>query len=188
MVVRRFPALFLCALTVLAWCAPARVGAQLLDTLALRATDAGGRSFRILLGYHENATDGFDAAFGEIPVPPVPAVSAFDFRFLDRSWMKRIPSTGTYADIRAARTLATPDTFLVRIQPENAAYPVRIEWDPSMTAAFRAAMLEVERSGAAERVDMRAVAAAHLDADAEPALRIIITRAKGGKRAPAIRY
>ena len=168
------------AAAMMAFFFPRAVSAQtaLTDSLQLRGEDAGKRSTTIVLGYHPAATEGFDVEFSEMPVPPVPAVQAFDFRFVDRKWLHREPATGTYADVRPLRATADADTFFVRLQPQNEAFPVRISWDSRQISAYAEATIVIAHADGTRTVDMRASTAATFGSDADPVVRIILKKRK----------
>lgn len=161
---------------------PETVPSPMTDALRLRAEDAGGRSAVITLGYDAHASDGYDVELSEMPIPPIPSVQAFDFRFVDRTWLHRKPETGSYTDIRSPRNDAGVDTFLVRFQPQNDAWPARISWDENTIQRFSSATLLLRKPGGEERIDMKAEAFASIDASADPVLRVLLTNAATGNQ------
>jgi hypothetical protein len=91
--------------------------------------DKTGRNFSLTFGSDPNATDGFDQAFGEAPIPPSPPPGIFELRFLDRPGHPRVPGDGSYIDIRPFRSDTQVDTFIVHFQTANEAYPITFSWD-----------------------------------------------------------
>jgi hypothetical protein len=156
------------------------------DALQLRAEDAGGRSAVITLGYDAHASDGYDVELAEMPIPPIPSVQAFDFRFVDRSWLHRKPETGSYSDIRSPHRDAGVDTFLVRFQPQNDAWPARISWDEHTIQRFSSATLLLNKADGEERIDMKAKAFANIDASADPVLRVLLANTGTGNSSLSI--
>lgn len=169
---------FAIPLAVLACALPCseRAAAQAGDSLALRAADAGGNSCVIVLAYHDDASMQYDIALGEKPIPPIPAVEAFDVRFLDPPGIRRTPPTGSYRDIRPRAPVARIDTFRIRVQPQNGAFPVRLSWDARQARRFAGARICTTGKDGGNECDMRRAEHVDLDAGTEPELLLVVRR------------
>lgn len=95
----------------------------------LRMMDSTGRQFVLTYGTDPNATDGYDEAFGEVPLPLLPPVGDFELRFLDSPGHQRVPGGGAYIDVRAFRSTTQVDTFIIHFQTAVRAFPVTFSWD-----------------------------------------------------------
>ncbi|MBI5647201.1 MAG: hypothetical protein HY962_09750 [Ignavibacteriae bacterium] len=164
----------LCACVMPPMRAIAQVPVQ--DSIAILAYDAAGQSGGIVIGYHPDATTGYDPLLGDKPIPPVPAVDAFDFRCIDPPGLRRTPPTGCYRDIRRPQPAAVADTFRIRVQPQNGAFPVRIGWRQTQLRAFRAAFLRLSNDTGDVSVDMHISERVEIAANARLDFLIILTR------------
>lgn len=145
---------FLMSVLLLARDAPDS-GAPPQYTLPIVIADSGGRRFAISLGVHPEATDGFDAQLGERPIPPVPDVAAFDIRFLDPNGRKApYPGLGSYLDVRPYRSRSQVDTFYVRFQPRDQAYPMLMSWPVKIREVVDSAFVVIPDGGGSRRINM----------------------------------
>lgn len=127
--------------------------ATLVAPIEIITRDAGGKSTTLLLGYHEQATIGYDIALGENPVPPIPFPQAYDMRFLAPPGRTLVPPTGSYVDVRPITALR--DTFVIRYQPENGRYPVTLSWSQDDIAAYDTAEMILMDPLQEQSVDMK---------------------------------
>ena len=117
-------------------------------------TDSKGRQLTLTFGTDMNATDGFDTSLGEVPIPPPPPPGNFDLRFVDRPGVHRVPGDGSYVDFRGFHSRSQVDTFIVRFQVPNDAYPVRFFWDPVGKTFCDSMFVEFASLHGIERLDM----------------------------------
>jgi hypothetical protein len=110
-------------------------------------------------GTAPGAEYAFESARGEIAIPPVPGAPVFDARFLDLPGRPRFPGTGGLTDIRGTRGTAAPDTFLIRFQPYERLYPVRLRWCGDAGSLFTTAVLEYTERGEHRSVPLRSARA-----------------------------
>jgi hypothetical protein len=115
--------------------------------IRLKISDARGHAQTMRFGVHKQATLGFDRELGEMPLPPYPPVPVFDVRFLHPDRRVLYAGDGSYADIRPQISPTQVDTFVVRLQAADNAYPMHISWDSSLLAGCDRVFV-VDRSGA----------------------------------------
>lgn len=124
-------------------------------SLPIIIADSGGRKFAISLGVNPEATEGFDAQLGERPIPPPPDVAAFDIRFLDPQNRKTpYPGHGSYLDLRPYRSRTQVDTFYVRFQPRDQAYPMLISWPVKIREVVDSAFVIINTGEGLQRTNM----------------------------------
>jgi hypothetical protein len=83
----------------------------------------------INFGVHPSATYCIDAALGEVGLPPVPPVGAFDTRFVDpRGNPVSCFGEGMNLDLRQFSNSSQIDTYRVRFQPNSGGYPMTLSW------------------------------------------------------------
>ncbi len=116
--------------------------------------DNKGRSFALVFGTDVRATDGFDTELGEFPIPPPPPPGLFEARFVDRPTHRRVPGDGSYKDIRPFVRSAQIDTFIVRFQTADDAYPVRFRWEPSQIVTCDSMIIRYKSNGNSVSVNM----------------------------------
>jgi len=133
---------------------------MLADTLAeplkipITASDTENHKHTLYFGFQPNATYGFDVPLGEMPIPPVPSVQAFDVRFLDPSRRKQFPGDGAYMDIRPFQSRTQTDTFFIHAQPANGSFPVTFSWPEGLDEYFDTILLTYHHEGSAHTIDM----------------------------------
>jgi hypothetical protein len=115
-------------------------------------TDRRGVRFTLRFGTDPHATDGFDIALGEVPIPPPPPPGNFELRFLDRPNMRRIPGDGSYVDIRPIRAKTQIDTFIVHFQSPADGFPLTFSW--SHPSDCDSMFVECKEGRKKRRVDM----------------------------------
>jgi hypothetical protein len=106
-------------------------------------------------GTAPGAEYAFEPARGEMAIPPVPGAPVFDARFLDLPGRQRFPGTGGVTDIRGEQEGAVPDTFLIRFQPYERLYPVRLRWCGDAGSLFETAVMEYTERGGRRSVPLR---------------------------------
>ncbi len=91
----------------------------------LTVADAGGgeSSETLTFGMKEDATDGLDAAYNELELPPVGPAGVFDARFIYVD-----ETTASLSDVRG---VATEAEWELKFQPGDSGYPFTISWDPT---------------------------------------------------------
>jgi len=122
--------------------------------LTLKALDHSGNNHSIVFGLDPAATYGYDKSLGEAPIPPSPPLGIFDFRFKDIPGRRRIPSEGTYTDIREATSKAQCDTFIVYCQASNNSYPMTITLEGNATQWCDSIIVETTLKDIGYRVDL----------------------------------
>lgn len=122
--------------------------------IALTVWDSENHKHTIYFGFHPGATYGFDRMFGEMPIPPVPSVPAFDVRFLDPFRKKQFPGNGAYIDIRQFASRDQADTFFVRGQPANDSFPLTFSWSEGLGTTFDTILLRHYENGSTYVIDM----------------------------------
>lgn len=162
------------ALLLLCFTAAGQGQVPLRDSLRVFVTDAAGSAHVIVLGHHDEASDDFDIALGESPVPPVPFDLVFDARFVDRPGVPRVPETGAYRDIRKHGE-ARIDTFLIRVQPVNNAWPVELRWREDETPQFEQLLLR-PRDAEGTFIDMQSQSRFVLAHDTRQPILILVRR------------
>jgi hypothetical protein len=98
-------------------------------TCVLNVSDNAGSSQTLIMGLDTAATDGFDAALGEVARPPLPPTGAFDVRFTGEDI--GIPlDEGTLVDYREGSIL-TDRTCVheIKFQPKTGATEITLEWN-----------------------------------------------------------
>lgn len=131
--------------------------AQLSIKVPLTVRDIVGHRHSITFGVDARATYGFDVDLGEMPIPPVPGVPAFDVRFLDPEGRKQYPYEGAYIDLRPYFSPAQSDTFHVHFQPSANKYPVYVKWPMDALRNFGKAFLILVERGEERHVNMKEV-------------------------------
>jgi hypothetical protein len=114
---------------------------------AITASGAAGGSSLLAFGQGPDATDGIDAACGEMELPPPPP--GFEARFI-------LPdgTTGSYRDFRA--DTAEQPSWRISMAGASSDYPVTFTWDPGSLPAGRAFFLrDVVTGGSLVNVDLR---------------------------------
>jgi len=89
-------------------------------------SDAGNKSSgSLVFGQKPGATDGLDAQYDELELPPVPPMGVFDSRFI----LPVTPSISSLKDIRS--TDENVLTWELKFQTSDAGYPVTLSWLPT---------------------------------------------------------
>ena len=100
--------------------------------VSVRAVGADGESWiatAVNFGVHTSATDCYDYALGEEPIPPPPPSPVIDVRFVDRHMGAGMCLTdGAYTDLRDFRDTTQIDTFFIRVLNAGWWVPVRFSW------------------------------------------------------------
>jgi hypothetical protein len=122
--------------------------------LTLKALDHSGNNHSIVFGIDPEATYGYDKSLGEAPIPPSPPLGIFDFRFKDIPGKRRIPSEGTYTDIREATNKAQCDTFVVYCQASNNSYPLTITLEGNANKWCDSIIVETTLNNTGYRLNM----------------------------------
>lgn len=122
--------------------------------IPITARDNENHEHTLYLGFHPSATYGFDQLLGETPIPPVPAVQAFDVRFLDPLLRKQFPGDGGYVDIRQFVSRTQADTFFIRAQPASESFPLTFSWPEGLKAHFDGILLRYQHHGSTHTIDM----------------------------------
>ena len=138
----------------------------------LSMKDRVGREFVLTFGTDPKATDGFDETLGEVPIPPLPPPGNFELRFLDPPGHPRVPSDGTYTDVRPPYSSTQTDTFIVHFQTSSEGYPVVFSWERSNYSDSMFVQYRIEDS--IRRVNMRTQSSLVLNETAESKLMIIL--------------
>ncbi|MBI2418923.1 MAG: choice-of-anchor J domain-containing protein, partial [Ignavibacteriales bacterium] len=114
----------------------------------LNVKDAGTTNGNLVFGQHPQATDGIDAALGELSLPPAPPAGVFDARFI-------LPVTPADASLKDFRndTLRQANWKLT-FQPTASGYPFTLTWDPA-TLGTGSFMLKDEITGTIVNVNMK---------------------------------
>jgi hypothetical protein len=101
------------------------------------------------------ATTSFNLALGEAPIPPVPSVPAFDLRLIDPYRHKgEFAGMDTYRDLRPFVSPTQVDTFYIRFQPANLAFPVVFTWTEHLREDFGEARFVYKKGDALCTTDM----------------------------------
>jgi hypothetical protein len=117
--------------------------------------DLAGHRHTITFGMEAGATYGFDSMLGEQPIPPVPAVPAFDIRFLDPMGRKQYPYESSYLDIRGLNGAAQIDTFFVSFQPSEGRFPITVSWPLRLLDPFISVLMMIPGPNGNREVDMK---------------------------------
>lgn len=90
-------------------------------------TDAAGNKAdgTLYFGQKPGATDGLDALYNELELPPVPPAGVFDIRFI----LPTTPQLATLTDYRSSSE--TSAIWELKFQPGDAGYPVTLGWLPT---------------------------------------------------------
>lgn len=147
--------------------------------IPLTICDDESHKHTLHFGFHPKATYGFDSLFGEAPIPPVPAVPAFDVRFLDPFRRKQFPGDGAYVDIRHFGSRAQTDTFFVYAQPANGSFPLTFSWPEGLGRTFDTIVLKYEHAGSSRVVDMTTHTSFAIEKDGPASFTIITSGLKG---------
>lgn len=122
--------------------------------IPITASDNENHRLTLYLGFHPDATYGFDRELGEFPIPPIPTVKAFDVRFLDPAHRKQFPGDGAYIDIRQYVSRTQADTFFIHAQPANDSFPLTFSWPEGLGAYFNTVSLTCREDGSTSIIDM----------------------------------
>lgn len=118
-------------------------------TANLAVKDAGNVSGTLVFGQHPQATNGIDAALGELSLPPAPPAGVYDSRFI----LPVTPADASLKDLRndTLKTITWNFTF----QPGAGGYPFTLTWDAASlpTGSF---FLKDAITGTIVNVDMKA--------------------------------
>lgn len=147
--------------------------------IPITARDNENHGLTLYLGFHPSATYGFDQILGEMPIPPVPAVQAFDVRFLDPLLRKQFPGDGGYVDIRKCVSRTQADTFFIRAQPANDSFPVTFSWPDGLEAYFDTMLLKYHQKGSVHMIDMTKQTTFELTGSEPASFMIVISGLKG---------
>jgi hypothetical protein len=147
--------------------------------IPLTACDAENHKHTLYFGFHPQATYGFDSWLGEAPIPPVPAVPAFDVRFLDPVRQKQFAGDGAYVDIRHFSSRGQTDTFFVYAQPANRSFPLTFSWPEGLGRTFGTIVLKYEHAGSSRVVDMTTQTSFAIEEDGPASFTIITSGLKG---------
>jgi hypothetical protein len=142
--------------------------------LTLHAFDQEGNSHSIIFGIDPAASYGYDGHLDEKPIPPSPPLGIFDFRFKDLPGRGRIPSEGSYIDIRKATGKAQCDTFIVYAQASNNKYPMTVTLEGDRKLYTDSIVVEAFPKSMTERIDLRKGKTFSILSDSESAFRIIV--------------
>ena len=141
--------------------APASPQTWSADLTASSSSDSGTLTF----GSAEGGTDGIDPDLGELELPPLPPSDVFDARF------EVAGSNGSARDLRAA-DLGTA-TWMMRVQPGEAGYPVRLAWEPASLPQGSFRLQDRVTGGELVHVNMRTQASYELDNPAITSMEIV---------------
>lgn len=117
------------------------------DRIPLTVRDAVGVSTTLILGTDSLATEEYDIALGELPVPPVPSEEIFDARFVSLPGRPRTPDTGSYTDLRRLRSPAQVDSFGIVLRTASDAYPITVSVDSAAAGRCDSLCLLLPRNG-----------------------------------------
>jgi hypothetical protein len=124
-------------------------------SLPIAISDTLGHRYAVVFGVDFRATDGFDKDLGEMPIPPPPDVAAFDVRMLDPHHRRQpYPGFGSYFDVRPFLSRMQIDSFYIRFQPANEAYPMRFSWPGQISDAVDSAFIFYVEAGNHVKRDM----------------------------------
>lgn len=87
----------------------------------LQVCNGDNISDSLQFGIHPNATDGLDAALGEVNLPPLPPLSIFETRFLVTGY------EGFELDLRNSNQEEI--TYILFWQAGDGGYPITVSWD-----------------------------------------------------------
>jgi hypothetical protein len=134
------------------------------DSLIIPITisDAAGHFLTMRFGVHSMASYGFDEWLDEVPLPPYPPVPVFDVRFLDPQRRKQFAGDGAYVDIRQFISTAQADTFALRFQPSEDAFPLTFAWDREQTLRCDSIVVIPIGESGPFRVDMKSSSTFHV--------------------------
>ncbi|MFN0157189.1 MAG: hypothetical protein ACKVRP_03845 [Bacteroidota bacterium] len=122
--------------------------------VSIQILDAAGVSNSLVIGFHIDATGGYDLQLGEMPVPPLPLENVFDARIVDVPGRERMPSTGSYVDMRKLVALSQVDTFVIRFRTAVESYPITFSWDPEASELCESLTLKYHDGRQEYEVDM----------------------------------
>lgn len=91
-------------------------------TISLR--DSSYTSHSVVLGLHTLATGCIDPALGEQEMPPTPPAGVMDIRFVEKQCLGQ----GVALDLHAYTGPTQIDTFILKMQPGDAYYPLSLSW------------------------------------------------------------
>lgn len=142
--------------------------------LTLNAVDQDGNRHTLVFGIDPSATYGYERNLDEKSIPPSPPYGIFDFRFKDIPGKRRIPSEGSYIDIREAKNTAQCDTFIVYCQASNNRYPMSITLDGDSELCTDSIIVEPLSAVSKSKIDLRKMKKFSVASDSENMLRIIL--------------
>lgn len=180
------PAVLLAAAGLLAAGSPARMAAQAArldpeDRTFMIVVEDSVRFQRVLrCGLAPGASYAYDAVFGEIAIPPVPGAPVFDARFTDLPGRPRFPGTGSQIDIRGYDRQAAADTFLIKFQPYERLYPVRLRWCGDAGTLFDTGVIEYMERGERRSVPLRSARVLEIRDPEVNLVSLILSRQESG--------
>jgi len=103
----------------------------------------------LYFGLEATATAGLDNHLGEVVLPPVPPVGAYDVRFI-------LPDeSGSLRDYRNSEN--TTSSWKMKIQPGQPGYPMTLSWNPDILPEGEFLLTDAVTGGDIINVDMKTV-------------------------------
>ncbi len=120
--------------------------------IPLRIEDYVGYSGVVEFGIHPYATYGIDPHLGESEIfPPFPWV--FDARLIDLPGRNNL-GMGVWRDLRTSTTTTQVDTYLVKYQPSENSFPMKLTWQNNLVDYVGRAKIIDTRGGQIVNIDM----------------------------------
>ncbi|MDP2209925.1 MAG: choice-of-anchor D domain-containing protein [Bacteroidota bacterium] len=121
-------------------------------TIPLRIEDYVGYSGVVEFGIHPAASYGIDPHLGESEIfPPFPLT--FDARLIDLPGRNNL-GMGTWRDLRTSITTTQVDTYLVKYQPSENSFPMKLTWQNNLIDYVGRSKLIDTRGGQIVNIDM----------------------------------